>query len=151
MPGTLDAVVAAAEQICYDRENPESARLLAVHGAEVILVPNACGVGKQLLDQFATRAVENGVDMVMANHVGFGMNGNSPAYDFAGRAVHEPVEGEEGLFFARFDIPALRAYRSSGLGQGLRNFSSRPGLCNLQQSPAFNGNTGALSRFNVPL
>jgi predicted amidohydrolase len=37
--------------ICFDRENPESARLLALHGAEVILVPNACGVGKQLLDQ----------------------------------------------------------------------------------------------------
>lgn len=28
--------------ICYDREFPESARLLMLKGAEVILTPNAC-------------------------------------------------------------------------------------------------------------
>ena len=28
--------------ICYDRENPESARILAIKGAELVLVPNAC-------------------------------------------------------------------------------------------------------------
>lgn len=61
--------VAIGSMICFDRENPESARLLALHGAEVLLVPNACGVGKQLLDQFAVRALENGVNTVMANHV----------------------------------------------------------------------------------
>jgi predicted amidohydrolase len=42
--------------------------------------------------QLATRALENGVDIAMANHLSFegeppfSMNGNSPAYDFAGRA-----------------------------------------------------------------
>ena len=29
--------------ICYDREYPESARILMLKGAEVILVPNDCG------------------------------------------------------------------------------------------------------------
>ena len=30
--------------ICYDREYPESARILMLKGAEIILVPNDCGV-----------------------------------------------------------------------------------------------------------
>ena len=30
--------------ICYDREFPESARILMLNGAEVVLVPNACGI-----------------------------------------------------------------------------------------------------------
>ena len=29
--------------ICYDREYPESARILMLKGAEIILVPNDCG------------------------------------------------------------------------------------------------------------
>jgi hypothetical protein len=65
--------------------------------------------------------------------------------------VHAPVADEEGLFLARFNITALREYRATPLGAGLRNFSPRVGLCNLQQSQAFTGNTGALGRFNVPL
>jgi N-carbamoylputrescine amidase len=149
--------VAIGSMICFDRENPESARLLALHGAEVLLVPNACGVGKQLLDQFAVRALENGVNTVMANHVSyhgeppFAMNGNSPAYSFDGSTVHAPVEGEEGVFLARFNMTALRAYRASPLGAALRQIKPRPGLCNLQQTAAFEGARGALARFNTPL
>ena len=149
--------VAIGSMICFDRENPESARLLALHGAEVLLVPNACGVGKQLLDQFAVRALENGVNTVMANHISyhdeppFAMNGNSPAYSFDGSTVHAPIEGEEGVFLARFNMTALRAYRASPLGAALRQIKPRPGLCNLQQTAAFEGSRGALARFNTPL
>ena len=39
---TKNGPVAIGTMICYDREFPESARVLMLQGAEVILVPNAC-------------------------------------------------------------------------------------------------------------
>ena len=37
--------------ICYDRDFPESARILILKGAEIILVPNACRMTKIRLEQ----------------------------------------------------------------------------------------------------
>jgi len=37
--------------ICFDREQPESARILMLKGAESILTPNACGLDELRLDQ----------------------------------------------------------------------------------------------------
>ncbi len=45
--------------ICYDREFPESARILMLKGAEIILVPNACPMEINRLSQLRTRAFEN--------------------------------------------------------------------------------------------
>ena len=42
--------------ICYDREYPESARILMVKGAEVILVPNDCGSMQSRIRALSTRA-----------------------------------------------------------------------------------------------
>lgn len=39
---TAAGPVQVGAMICYDRESPETARILALGGAEVILVPNAC-------------------------------------------------------------------------------------------------------------
>ena len=42
---TLDTAqddVKIGAMICYDREFPESARILMLKGAEIILTPNAC-------------------------------------------------------------------------------------------------------------
>ena len=53
--------------ICYDREFPESARILMLKGAEVILVPNDCGSMQPRLRALSTRAYENMVAVAMAN------------------------------------------------------------------------------------
>jgi predicted amidohydrolase len=53
--------------ICYDREYPESARVLMLKGAEIILVPNDFGTMKPRLQALSTRAYENMVGIVMAN------------------------------------------------------------------------------------
>lgn len=45
--------------ICYDREYPESARILMLKGAEVILVPNDCGSMQPRIRALSTRAYEN--------------------------------------------------------------------------------------------
>jgi predicted amidohydrolase len=47
--------------ICYDRQLPETARILAVKGAEIILVPAWGGYGEMNDAMMRTRAFENGV------------------------------------------------------------------------------------------
>ena len=40
---TAAGTVKVGAMICFDREFPESARILMLQGAELILTPNACG------------------------------------------------------------------------------------------------------------
>ena len=39
---TAKGKLKVGSMICYDREFPESARILMLKGAELVLVPNAC-------------------------------------------------------------------------------------------------------------
>jgi predicted amidohydrolase len=106
--------------ICYDREFPESARILMLQGAELILTPNACTLDEHRLGQFKTRAFENMLGVAMTNYAAPQNNGHSVAFD----AVAYPVvDGEardtliveagedEGVFLAAFDMESIRAYR----------------------------------------
>lgn len=106
--------------ICYDREYPESARILMLKGAEVILVPNDCGSMKPRIQALSTRAYENMVAVAMANPNGNNA-GSSCAYspicwDREGRCVDNTVmladEMTEGIFYADFDMGAIREYRN---------------------------------------
>jgi predicted amidohydrolase len=96
--------------ICYDREHPESARVLMLKGAEIILTPNACTLEEMRLDQFKIRAWENAVGVAMANYAKPDQNGHSVAFDPEGRRLVEAGE-EEGIFLARFNLDALRKVR----------------------------------------
>ena len=67
--------------ICFDREFPESARILMLKGAELILTPNACELEANRIGQFRTRAFENMLGMAMANYAIPQENGHSVAFD----------------------------------------------------------------------
>ena len=54
--------------ICYDREFPESARILMLKGAELILVPNACPMEINRLSQLRARAFENMTAIATCNY-----------------------------------------------------------------------------------
>ena len=100
--------------ICYDREYPESARILMLKGAEIILVPNDCGAMKPRIQALSTRAYENMTGVVMANPNGENC-GNSCAYspicwDENGRCTDNADEMSEGLYYADFDMDQLRSY-----------------------------------------
>ncbi|CAN5519639.1 carbon-nitrogen hydrolase family protein [soil metagenome] len=104
--------------ICYDREFPETARLLMLNGAEIVLVPNACDMETNRLSQLRTRAYENMTAMAMANYAGPGW-GKSCAFDGiafdddGSRDTTVLMAGEdETIAFARFDLDSLRDYRS---------------------------------------
>lgn len=125
--------------ICYDREYPESARILMLKGAEIILVPNACCSMKPRLNAFSTRAFENMTGIVMANTNGENA-GNSCAYSpICWDENGIPIENEifvaddvsEGLYFAEFDMDVLRAYRADEmLGNTFRKVKAYAELLN---------------------
>lgn len=105
--------------ICYDREYPESARVLMLKGAEIILIPNDCGSMRPRVQALSTRAYENMIGIVMANPNGENC-GNSCAFspicwDRDGICVDNTIfladEMTEGLFYADFDMDEVRAYR----------------------------------------
>jgi predicted amidohydrolase len=109
--------VMTGAMICYDREFPESARVLMLAGAEIILTPNACDMNANRLTQFRCRAMENMVGVAMANYAGPGW-GHSVAFDGiafdSGNARDMLVveAGESaGIYPAVFDLDALRDYR----------------------------------------
>lgn len=121
--GALDTAqgeVKVGAMICYDREFPESARILMLKGAELILTPNACDLEMHRIGQFRARASENMVGVAMANYAAPDQNGHSVAFDpiafdADGRSRDTLIveAGEsEGVYLARFDLDAIRDWRS---------------------------------------
>jgi len=106
--------------ICYDREYPESARVLMMKGAELILVPNDCESMRPRVAALSTRAYENMVGVAMANPPGDNA-GCSCAYspicwDEEGKCVDNTLllaGEEEGMFLVEFDMDAIRDYRAN--------------------------------------
>jgi N-carbamoylputrescine amidase len=98
--------------ICFDRELPESARLLMLQGAEVILTPNAnqAGLGNIRIAQFRSRAFENAVGVAMANYAAPQLDGSSVAFDVNG-ATKLHAGSEEGVFITEFDLKRIREWR----------------------------------------
>lgn len=112
---TLDTAAGPVEvgaMICYDREHPESARILMLKGAEIIITPNACELRSLRIGQFRGRAFENAVGVAMTNYADGHRycNGHSVAYDAEARLLVQ-AGGAEGIYLAPFDLEALRAYR----------------------------------------
>ncbi len=111
--GVLDTrggPVRVGAMICFDREHPESARILMLQGAELVLTPNACRLDTMRLDQFKVRAWENAMGVAMANYPAPVCNGCSTAYDANGTCLVIADE-KEGLFMASFDMDAIRERR----------------------------------------
>lgn len=54
--------------ICYDRQLPETARLLTLHGADIILNPAAGVYGEMNTMMMRVRAYENGVPIVFSHY-----------------------------------------------------------------------------------
>lgn len=114
--------VKAGSMICYDREFPESARILMLKGEEIILVPNACPMEINRLSQLRARAFENMAGIATCNYPDGkpDCNGHSSAFD--GVAYLPDTEGsrdmcileageKEGIYIAEFDMDMIRKYR----------------------------------------
>jgi N-carbamoylputrescine amidase len=117
---TAQGSIQVGAMICYDREFPESARILMLKGAELILTPNACELETNRLVQFRTRAYENMVAVAMTNYAVPGQNGHSIAFDPIVCDEHGKMRDilvveageEEGIFLAQFDMEKIREFRA---------------------------------------
>ncbi len=116
---TRAGAIAVGAMICFDREFPEAARVLALGGAELLLVPNACELEANRLGQVRARAFENMVAVAVANYAAPQENGHSTlvdpiAFDAEGRSrdtrVFEAGEAED-VCVVRLDLEALREWR----------------------------------------
>lgn len=121
---TACGAVKVGAMICYDREFPESARLLMLKGAELILVPNACPMELNRLAQLRGRAYENMLAIATCNYPAGvpDCNGGSSVFDgvayLPGLAGSRDIcllqaGGEEGVCLAQLDLEQLRRYRQS--------------------------------------
>lgn len=121
---TEKGTVKVGSMICYDREFPESARILMLKGAELILVPNACPMEINRLSQLRGRAYENMLAIATCNYPAPkpDCNGHSTLFDGVAylpelsssrdTCVLEADE-TEGIFIAELDLEMLREYREN--------------------------------------
>ncbi len=113
--------VQVGAMICFDREFPESARVLMLKGAELILVPNACPMEINRLSQLRSRAFENMLCVATCNYPSGvpDCNGHSSVFDGIAFKEEDPsydmclleAGEEEGIYMASLDLEALRDYR----------------------------------------
>lgn len=114
--------VKVGSMICYDREFPESARILMLKGAEIVLVPNACPMEMNRLAQLRGRAYENMMTIATCNYPEGkpDCNGHSSVFDGVAYLPELPssrdtcileADGKEGIYVAELDIDMLRQYR----------------------------------------
>lgn len=130
---TESGKVKIGAMICYDREFPESARILMLKGAEIVLVPNACPLEINRLSQLRGRAFENMLGIATCNYPeGIpDCNGHSCAFDGVAYLPNADgsrdtcileAGGDEGVYIAEFDLDMLREYRASeALGNAYRH------------------------------
>jgi predicted amidohydrolase len=120
--------------ICYDREMPESARILMLKGVDVIFNPLACTCPTDDIHRclLRTRAFENEVYLFMVNHAAPRQNGHSMFFDYKGNIVHE-LDDKEGIFVQELDFDALNEHRKKGI-YGFHH--RRPELYQILTDPA---------------
>lgn len=117
-------IVKIGSMICFDREFPESARILMVKGAEVVLAPNACPMEINRLAALRTRAYENMIAIATCNYPAGhpDCNGHSSVFDGVAWLKDEEgsrdmcvlnAPGGEGIYIGKIDMKMLREYRAT--------------------------------------
>lgn len=141
--------VKVGSMICYDREFPESARILMLKGAEVILTPNACPMECNRLCQLRGRAYENMLAIATCNYPAGKPDCNGHSTVFDGVAYLPDLPGSrdmllleapeaEGIYLARIDMDQLRAYRETEVhGNAYRRPEVYPLLTSPEKRPPF--------------
>ena len=118
--------VKIGSMICFDREFPESTRILMLKGAELILAPNACPMEINRLAALRTRAYENMVAIATCNYPAGhpDCNGHSTLFDGVPWLPEEPgtrdmcvfeANEEPGIYIAELDLDRLRRHRENDI------------------------------------
>ncbi len=109
--------------ICYDRHFPEGARMLGLHGAELVFIPSATSLCLSMhlwfIEQTA-HAIANGYWVGTINRVGqekeFGPNeyyGSSYFADPRGKIIAQASDKDEQLLVADLNMDLVREVRNT--------------------------------------
>lgn len=96
--------------ICFEARFPEPTRVMALAGAEIIVLPTNWPQGAEMSPDFiiTTRAYENRVNYVAINRVGmergFRFIGRSKIVDPSGRTIAEGSPDQEEILYATLDL-----------------------------------------------
>lgn len=115
--------IKVGSMICFDREFPESGRILMLKGAELILVPNACPMEINRLAQLRGCAFENMCAIATTNYPSgkADCNGHSTLFDGVAYLPNLPssrdmkvfeTSEKAGIYTAELNITQLRKYRA---------------------------------------
>lgn len=105
--------------ICFERHFPESARSLALNGADLILVPTATPAGKDMWDiELRAMAIANLLWVAGVNRVQRDVNGSE--MDFYGRSLFSAPSGEVVAAAGEEAEEVLYAVIDTDLSQQLR-------------------------------
>ncbi|MFQ6015327.1 MAG: nitrilase-related carbon-nitrogen hydrolase [Anaerolineae bacterium] len=109
--------------ICYDRHFPEGARMLGLHGAEIVYIPSATSRGLSMHLWFieqTSHAIANGYFVGTINRVGqekeLGPNdyyGSSYFCNPRGQIIAQASDTEEEVLVADLDLDLIREVRNT--------------------------------------
>lgn len=100
--------------ICYDGTLPESCRIQALQGADLVVLPTNWGVGAERVPKYVinTRALENHLYFLAVNRVGEENGstfiGHSTFCDPKGDTIDSLVSREEGVIRGEVDVSQAR-------------------------------------------
>jgi predicted amidohydrolase len=103
--------------ICYDGAFPECPRVMALAGADILVLPTNWPPGAEVLAAHGPpmRAMENRVNYVAVNRVGeergFRFIGQSKICDPDGHILAEAAHADEAILYAELDIARARQKR----------------------------------------
>ena len=100
--------------ICYDGGFPESARVMMLQGADLVVLPTNWPPGSECMAGFAvnTRAMENNIYYAACDRVGeergFRFIGQSKICDPSGRELASAPHDREEILYAEIDVALAR-------------------------------------------
>jgi predicted amidohydrolase len=101
--------------ICYDGSFPESSRILALHGADLVVLPTNWPIGASACALVAARALENHIYYAAVNRVGeersFHFLGQSRIVDCSGELLASCAGDAEETLYATIDPDEARRKR----------------------------------------
>ena len=103
--------------ICYDQSFPETIRILAIKGAEIVALLTNWPEGVEATSRYIVpaRAVENRINYIAVNRVGrergFRFIGESKIIDYSGKILSEASSDREEILCAEVDLEKAREKR----------------------------------------
>jgi predicted amidohydrolase len=100
--------------ICYDGAFPESSRIMALDGADLIALPTNWPPGADTFAKYApnTRAMENNIYYIAVNRVGtergFRFIGYSKILDTDGNPIDEALHEQEKILYGEIELERAR-------------------------------------------